>query len=147
MKVKEFFAKVNEKREAHNASVVHTKKRAIIVRSIIGVVYVALAVCMFITGRSHTVLVDNRGAEDGSYSAIKSMTVTVNHNKPSEFMKGDRDKFTVKGQTLKLKVESFDGRINETYTMHIPLKEDNVIVSVPKLVAGMDNALEHFEMN
>ena len=124
-----------------------TKKRTIIVRSVIGVIYVLLLVLMFVTGRSHTVLIDNRAAEDGSFDAIKAMTVTVGHNAPSDFMKGDRDKFTVKGQKLKIKVESFDGKIDETYTLHIPLKEDTVIVSIPRLAKGIDGAMEKFELN
>ena len=122
-------------------------KIRLIVRSVVAAVYLLLTVCMFITGRSHTVLIDNHAAEDGSYKAIKSMTVTVNHNPPSEFMKGDRDKFTVKGQKLSIRVQSFDGSIDEVYTMKIPLKEDSVLVSVPKLAAGLDGAMEHFDMN
>lgn len=129
----------------------HEKRSAprlsLIVRSIVAVVYLLLAVCMFVTGRSHTVLIDNHAAEDGSYKAIKSMTVTVNRNPPSEFMKGDRDKFTVKGQKLVIKVESFDGSADGVYTLKIPLAEDSVIVSVPRLAAGMDGAMEHFDLN
>ena len=117
------------------------------VRASVAVVYVLLAVCMFVTGRSYTVLIDNHAAEDGSYKAIKSMTVTVNQNPPSEFMKGDRDKFTVKGQKLVVKVQSFDGSIDGVYTLKIPLSEDNVIVSVPRLAAGLDGAMEHFDLN
>ena len=108
------------------------KKIRIIVRSAVAVVYLLLAVCMFITGRSHTVLIDNHA---------------VNHNPPSEFMKGDRDKFTVKGQKLVIKVQSFDGSIDEVYTLKIPLAEDSVIVSVPRLAAGLDGAMEHFDLN
>ena len=129
----------------------HEKRSAsrlsLIVRSIVAVVYLLLAVCMFVTGRSHTVLIDNYAAEDGSYKAIKSMTVTVNRNPPSEFMKGDRDKFTVKGQKLVIKVESFDGSADGVYTIKIPLAEDSVIVSVPRLTAGLDGAMEHFDLN
>ena len=55
------------------------KKIRIIVRSAVAVVYLLLAVCMFITGRSHTVLIDNHAAEDGSYKAIKSMMPVVRH--------------------------------------------------------------------
>ena len=144
-----FFPITNKKAVEENAE--HTavkvmQKRTLIVRAAIIVLYILLAVLMFITGRSHTVFIDNRSAEDGSYSAIKSMTVTVNHNKPSEFMKGDRDKFVIKGQKLKIKVESFDGKIDGTYTMHVPLGEDMVLVSVPKLVAGMEGAMEKFEI-
>ncbi len=122
-------------------------KFTIAVRAAIAVLYILLALCMFVTGRTHTVLIDNHGAEDGSYKAIKNMTVTVNRNAPSEFMKGDRDKFTVKGQKLVIKVESFDGSIDDVYTLKIPLKEDNVLVSIPKLASGIDDAMEHFDMN
>ncbi|MBQ9539570.1 MAG: hypothetical protein IJU95_09890 [Treponema sp.] len=119
----------------------------IIVRSVLAVTYILLAVSMFVTGRSHTVLIDNHSVEDGSVKAIKGMTVTVNHNPPSEFMKGDRDKFTVKGQKLSIKVQSFDGSIDSVYTLKIPLREDNVLVSVPKLTAGLDGAMEKFQMD
>ena len=126
-----------------------SKKRSLVMRSVIIVVYILLAVIMFVTGRSHTVLIDNHGAEDGSYKAIKSMTVTVNNNKPSEFMKGDRDKFVIKGQKLKVKVQSFDGKIDTVYTFKIPLKTDSVLISIPKLAAGMNEtqAMEEFQMN
>ena len=123
------------------------KTLTLIIRSSVAAVYILLTVCMFVTGRSHTVLIDNHAAEDGSYKAIKSMTVTVNHNPPSEFMKGDRDKFTIKGQKLSIKVQSFDGTIDDVYTLKIPLKEDSVLVSVPKLTAGLDGAMEHFDLN
>ena len=106
-----------------------------------------LAVCMFITGRSHTLLIDNNGAEDGSYKAIKSMSVTINHLEPSEFMKGDRDKFTIKGQTVKIHVESFDGMLDETYTLKVPMKEDSVLISIPKLAAGIEDAMIPFDLD
>ncbi len=122
-------------------------KRGLIVRCCIAVVYVVLAVCMFITGRSHTLLIDNNGAEDGSYKAIKSMSVTINHLEPSEFMKGDRDKFTIKGQTVKIHVESFDGMLDETYTLKVPMKEDSVLISIPKLAAGIEDAMIPFDLN
>ena len=118
-----------------------------IIRAAVVAVYLLLAVCMFMTGRQHTVLVDNRAAEDGSYKAIKGMTVTVNGGSPSEFMKGDRDKYTVKGQKLVIKVQSFDGSLDAVYMLKIPLTEDSVLVSVPRLAAGMDGAMEHFDLN
>ena len=123
------------------------KHRRALIRSGLALVYVLLGIAMFVSGRSHTVLIDNRAAEDGSYNAIKGMSVTVNHNPPSDFMKGDRDKFTIKGQTLRIKVESFDGKIDSTYTLKLPLTEDSVIVSVPKLAAGLEGAMEPFDLN
>lgn len=127
----------------------NSKKRSLVVRSVIIVAYILLAIIMFVSGRSHTVLIDNHAAEDGSYKAIKGMTVSVNNSKPSEFMKGDRDKFVIKGQTLKVKVQSFDGKIDTVYTFKIPLKTDSVLISIPKLAAGMDEsqAMEEFQLN
>ena len=121
-------------------------KKIIIVRSVIVVVYILLAVVMFVTGRGHTVLIDNKAAEDGSFKAINGMEVTVNKLPSSEFMKGDRDKFAVKGQTVKIKVVSFDGQVEETYKIKIPLGQDAVLVSIPKLVNGLEGAVEPFQI-
>lgn len=123
-----------------------SKKKTIIVRSILVAVYILLAVIMFVTGRTHTVLIDNKNAEDGSYKAINGMVVTINNLKPSEFMKGDRDKFTVKGQTVKIKVESFDGKVDDTYNLKIPLVQDAVLISVPKLVNNIESPMENFSL-
>lgn len=123
-----------------------SKKKTIIVRSILVAVYILLAVIMFVTGRTHTVLIDNKNAEDGSYKAINGMVVTINNLKPSEFMKGDRDKFTVKGQTVKIKVESFDGKVDDTYSLKIPLVQDAVLISVPKLVNNIESPMENFSL-
>ncbi|MCR4626218.1 MAG: hypothetical protein K5640_01050 [Treponema sp.] len=121
-------------------------KKIIIVRSVLVVVYVLLAVVMFVTGRSHTVLIDNKAAEDGSFKAINGMEVTINKLPSSEFMKGDRDKFVVKGQNVKIKVVSFDGQIEDTYKIKIPLAQDAVLISVPKLVNGLEGAVEPFKI-
>jgi hypothetical protein len=121
-------------------------KKIIIVRSVLVVVYLLLAVVMFVTGRSHTVLIDNKAAEDGSFKAINGMEVTINKLPSSEFMKGDRDKFVVKGQNVKIKVVSFDGQIEDTYKIKIPLAQDAVLISVPKLVNGLEGAVEPFKI-
>ena len=121
-------------------------KKMIIVRSVIVVVYIMLAVVMFVTGRSHTVLIDNKAAEDGSFKAINGMEVTINKLPSSEFMKGDRDKFVVKGQNVKIKVVSFDGQVEDTFKVKIPLAQDAVLISIPKLVNGLDGAVEPFKI-
>lgn len=123
-----------------------SKKKTVLVRAAIAVVYILLAVAMFVTGRTHTVLIDNKSAEDGSFKAVNGMEITINHLPSSEFMKGDRDKFTVKGQHVKIHVESFDGQIDTVFMVKIPLKQDAVLVSVPKLVNGVAGAVEPFSM-
>ena len=120
-------------------------KRHIIVKIALIVVYLVLFVTMFCTGRSHTALIDNKGAEDGSYEAVASMKVSVDGSKPLEFFKNDRDLFPVKGQTATIKIEFKDGTPAKTFKVKIPFKSDAVLISIPKLIAGLD-AVEHFEL-
>lgn len=122
------------------------KNRAIIARTAIIVLYLALGVFVFVTGRTHTVLVDNKNAPDGSYKAYKGMEVTVGKNPKSEFMKGDRDKFTVKGQKAKIHVEFYDGTEDVTFTVRIPFAEDCVLVSIPAYTAGAEDYMQPFSL-
>ena len=122
-------------------------KQPVIARSIIVVLYVALTAVMFVTGRTHTVLIDNHGAEDGSYAAIREMEISVNGQKPVEFFRNDRDMFSVQGQTLRISVDRLDGSAAETYRLSIPLAQDMVLVSIPKLTEGIEPALEPFNGN
>lgn len=121
------------------------KSRKIIYKSGLAVVYILLLVLMFTTGRTHTLLVDNKSAQDGSYKAINGMEVTVNKEEPVEFYKGDRDKFTVKGQTVKLHVEFFDGKDDLDVKLRIPLLKDTMIVSIPMLQADLPDAFVEFK--
>ncbi|AEE15788.1 DUF6672 family protein [Treponema brennaborense] len=120
-------------------------KKTAAVRAALAAAYVLLLVCMFVTGRTHTLLVDNKAAEDGSFTAVRGMEVTVNKGEPVEFMKGDRDKFTVKGQTVRLHVEFFDGTEACDFKVKIPLSQDMVLLSIPKLLAGIEPAMEPFD--
>lgn len=121
------------------------KSRKIIYKSGLAVVYVLLLVLMFTTGRTHTLLVDNKSAQDGSCKAINGMEVTVNKEEPVEFYKGDRDKFTVKGQSVKLHVEFFDGKEDLDVKLRIPLFKDTMIVSIPMLQADLPDAFMEFK--
>ena len=123
-----------------------SRKKTPIIRAVLITGYVLLGIVMFVTGRSHTVLIDNKNAEDASYKAINGMEVSINRLPPSEFMKGDRDKFIIKGQRLKIRVASFDGQVDEVFNLKIPLTQDAVLVSVPKLVNKISGAVEPFSV-
>ncbi|QTQ11226.1 hypothetical protein HRI96_02855 [Treponema parvum] len=123
-----------------------SRKKTLIIRAVLITGYVLLGIVMFVTGRSHTVLIDNKNAEDASYKAINGMEVSINRLPPSEFMKGDRDKFIIKGQRLKIRVASFDGQVDEVFNLKIPLTQDAVLVSVPKLVNKISGAVEPFSV-
>ncbi|MBQ9239275.1 MAG: hypothetical protein IJ191_08205 [Treponema sp.] len=72
-------------------------KNRIVIYGVFVAIYIVLTSIMFMTGRTHTVLIDNHAADDGSYRAINGMTVTLDRQTASEFFRGDRDKFSIKG--------------------------------------------------
>ena len=75
-----------------------TAKRRWIIRSALVVVYIALAVILFVTGKGHTILVDNKDDPEGVYSALRGASVSIDRQKPMEFFPRDRDKFVVNGR-------------------------------------------------
>ena len=120
--------------------------KKIIARSIIVVLYLVLAIVMFLTGRTHTILIDNKGDEAGTYKAVKGMEVSVDKGEPVEFYKGDRDKFTVKSQKHTIHIEFFDGSEPVTFTVKVPVTYDYVLLSIPKYLAGIEPYMEEFDI-
>lgn len=120
--------------------------KKIIARSVLAALYIILAVVMFLTGRTHTILVDNKGDSNGAYKAVKGMEVTVDKGEPVEFYKGDRDKFPVKSQKHKMHIEFFDGSDPVDITVKIPVTYDYVLFSVPKYLAGIEPYMEEFDI-
>lgn len=120
--------------------------KKIIARSILVVLYLVLAIVMFLTGRTHTILIDNKGDEAGTYKAVKGMEVSVDKGEPVEFYKGDRDKFTVKSQKHTIHIEFFDGSEPVTFTVKVPVTYDYVLLSIPKYLAGIEPYMEEFDI-
>ncbi len=122
----------------------NAKKRRLIIRSGLLVVYVLLIAFMIHSGRRHTILIDNKDAHDDSYIGIDGMEVSIDNKEPLEYYRGDRDKAVVQGQKHTIKVEIFDDgrKIEESFT--VPLWTDMVIIYVPRLVNGIEPWLEPF---
>jgi hypothetical protein len=72
------------------------------------------------------------------------MTVSIDNGDPLEYYPGDRDKAVVQGQKHTLTIEIFDTGKVITRTFKIPLWTDMVLISVPKLVAGIEPWMEPF---
>ena len=124
---------------------VRSKKAQRAVRISLAVLYLLIMMVMFLLGRSHTVLIDNKGDPNGAYKAIDGCSISFNGEKPIEMFKGDRDKILLRGQTHQVKVSFFNGQEDVTGTITIPLFEDAVMVSIPAFVTGK-NAVSHFEL-
>lgn len=120
--------------------------RKIALRVGLVVIYIALILFFFISGRTHTVLIDNKADPDGAWKAIRGMGVSINGGEAVEYLSGDRDITKVKGQKIKLHIEFFDGTESTEYTIKIPFLEDTVLLSIPKLLNGVEPALEPFNL-
>ncbi|CEM62002.1 hypothetical protein DWQ65_11255 [Treponema phagedenis] len=125
---------------------IENTKIKIIIRISLAVIYVLLLCIMFLFGRTHTVLLDNRDAADGSYKAIPGFEIKLNNEDSIEMFKGDRDKILLRGQNHTLVVTFFDGTPPFKGEFQIPLFQDAVLLSIPALVNKHKNAISPFEM-
>ena len=120
--------------------------KKILARSILGLLYILLAIVMFLTGRTHTILIDNKGDPNGLYKAVNGMEVSVDKGEAVEFYRGDRDKFTVKAQRHTINIEFFDGSEPVTFKVKVPVSQDYVLLSIPKYLAGIEPYMEEFDI-
>jgi len=123
---------------------VPNKKRQLVARLVLLVLYVGLGAIMIFTGKQHTILIDNKDVEGTSYTAIDGMSVQVDNLESSEYYAGDRDKAVVKGQNHKIKIEIFDPEQKIEKEISIPFGQSMVLLSIPKLVNGVEPYMEPF---
>ncbi|MEL3911737.1 DUF6672 family protein [Treponema pedis] len=124
---------------------IQSKKLKLILRISLGVCYVMLAVLMFVSGRTHTVLFENKKADDGSFTHLGSIEISFDGKEPQELFKGERDKILLRGQKHKIIVNFTDGREPFKGEFKIPLFEDTVLLSIPALVNKIPKAVIPFE--
>lgn len=129
---------------AHAQSNATTGKRRAYIRAGLILVYVLLIALMIFLGRRHTILIDNKDAGDGMYPAINGMEASIDKQESAEYYPGDRDKAIVQGQRHSIKVTVFDTNETLEKTFTVPLWSDMMIISVPKMVAGIEPWIEPF---
>jgi hypothetical protein len=119
-----------------------TKTRRLIVRALLVVVYASVMMVAFVLGKGHTILLDNKDSADGSVKAFESVTVSVDGQEPLEFMSGDRDQVKVRSQWHSIEVTVNEQKTVKKFT--VPLGLDMALLSIPKLLAGVEPALVPF---
>ena len=105
-----------------------------------------LAVLMFFVGKMHTVLLDNKTIEaDGlTYTAFSVVEVEVDKKGLLELAARDRDMVEVMGQSHKISVIYTDKNFEEhkiVKKFKVPLGDDMILISIPALVGGADQAI------
>jgi hypothetical protein len=104
---------------------------------------VAIAACMMVIGRGHTVYIDNKSLEyEGeTYAPYYRATVFVNGERVSKLQPKERASATNIGQSFSMTLELIKDKDGETETVDIALKlpynMDGIIVNIPGYMAGL----------
>jgi hypothetical protein len=123
---------------------VSIKKRRLAIRLTLAVVWTGLAVCLFVTNRGHTLLVDNKNVEEPAITAQDMIKVTVDKKKTLELFRGDRDIFELGGGRHRIYIEFSDGTPPFEKRFSLPLGPDMFILSIPKMINGIEPYYEIF---
>ncbi|MDR2210094.1 MAG: hypothetical protein LBO65_01305 [Spirochaetaceae bacterium] len=118
--------------------------RRLTIRAILAVLWIGLGALIFVFNRGHTLLVDNRDPENPRHRAPDRIEVSVDSNRPLEFFRGDRDRFTVTGSKHRITIRFSDGTPDFTGTFILPIRDDMYILSIPKMINGIEPFVEVF---
>ena len=119
-------------------------RRRRMLRALLVLAWIGLGAFLFITSRGHTLLVDNRNLQDLNIPAPPLVTVSVDGGPPLEFLRGDRDRLVLGGIRHRIRVEFSDGSPPFEGAFRLPLRGDTYLLSIPKLIRGIEPAVEFF---
>ena len=119
------------------------KKRRILFSVGTVVLLIAIAACMMVIGRGHTMYFDNKKLEyEGqTYDTYRRINVFVNGEQVAKLSAKDRGMATFMGQQLSFDIEvtkeKGDDPVNYSYTVKVPYKEDGIVLNLPGMIAGL----------
>lgn len=125
-----------------SGKIINTRKR--VIQLSLAVLWIVLGIILFVFNRGHTLLVDNRNLEDANLRAPDLITVAVDKSAPLEFFRGDRDLYQVGGGRHRIRIEFSDGNPPFETDFTLPLGPDMFILSVPKMINGIEPYIEVF---
>ena len=104
---------------------------------------IAIAACMMVIGRGHTVYIDNKTLEyEGqSYAPYYRATVYVNGERVSKLQPKERASATNIGQSFSMSLELIKEKgqdaENVDISIKLPYNLDGIIVNIPGYLAGL----------
>ena len=106
-------------------------------------VLLAIAACMMVIGRGHTVYFDNKKMEyEGQeIDTVRRVNVFVNGEQVAKLSAKDRGMASFTGQSFKFNIEYIrekgdDPELYE-YTIKVPYGEDGIVLNLNGMVAGL----------
>ena len=106
-------------------------------------VLIAIAACMMVIGRGHTMYFDNKKLEyEGqTYDTYRRINVFVNGEQVAKLSAKDRGMATFMGQQLSFDIEvtkeKGDDPVTYSYTVKVPYKEDGIVLNLPGMIADL----------
>ena len=106
-------------------------------------VLIAIAACMMVIGRGHTVYFDNKKLDyqGQTYDTYRRINVFVNGEQVAKLSAKDRGMASFMGQSfsfdLEITKEKGDDPVTYSYTVKVPYKEDGIILNLPGMIAGL----------
>lgn len=106
-------------------------------------VLIAIAACMMVIGRGHTVYFDNKKLEyEGqTYDTYRRINVFVNGEQVAKLSAKDRGMASFMGQSfsfdLEITKEKGDDPVTNTYHIKVPYGRDGTVLNLPGLLAGL----------
>ena len=106
-------------------------------------VLLAIAACMMVIGRGHTVYVDNRTLEyEGvTYESPYKVTIYVGGEQVAKLNAKERGMATTIGQDFEMEFKIMEVKggdeTRETYQIKLPRKVDGIVVNIPAYLAGL----------
>ncbi len=123
-------------------------KRKLIFRIVTLALIIAIAACMFVVGRGHTVYFDNTeltGPDGTVYEPWYQIEVLVNGECIAKLSEGDRGMVPAMGQDFKFEVKLMkqkDGKMQGgTIGVKLPYGMDGIIYNLPAMLAGADESV------
>ena len=104
----------------------------------------AVAGCMMVIGRGHTVYFDNKtleGYQGQDYKAFERVVVTVNGEEAAKLDKRERGMSIWIGQNFKMTLEITENKGDEPVTREVSIKlpynVDGIVINLPAYLAGL----------
>ena len=103
---------------------------------------VAIAACMMVVGRGHTVYFDNKKLEyEGKTAdAVRRINVMVDGSQVAKLSKKDRGMVSFTGQSLTFSLEVIREKDGPSeffeYTVKVPYGEDGIVLNLPGMIEG-----------
>jgi hypothetical protein len=120
-------------------------RRRLIIRSALVLVWLLLGTVLFIFNRGHTLLLDNRDLQDLGIRAPGLIQVSIDGGAPLEFLRGDRDRYSLAGTKHRIRIEFSDGTAPFEGAFRLPIRDDMYILSAPKMINGIEPFVEVFQ--